>query len=225
MDPNIPTQPTYSPQIATPQVYTPPVGQPVQPRGNKKKIFIGLGIILTLLIAGTLVGLKIFKDRNVYQKPKAWVISQSLNSSLAKQRSLLSSDYTSASASSNIRPEVVKVGKDYLLSTGVLGEVSLDLPKNVYKVSLVSVPGVDFTGVPSKIAPSEGTYELNIGVTQGSGKIKGQEIKISNPPEGTTKLKVTLYHDKNGDGLKGADELSLPWAGVTIKLTESKLWN
>lgn len=234
MDPNVGTPNVYVPQPATPQVYSPPFQQPPvppPPNSNKWKIFAAIGILLVFIMGSFLI-FKVIQGKNTYQKNKAWVIPQSLNTALSKQQLLAQSGSNIASSgpqveaistySGIIRPEAVKIGKDYLLSTGASGEISLDLPRWTYKVSIVPIPGVDLTGVPSKISLDGGKYDLEIGVLKGSGKIKGQKNNTSaKSSEGTTKLKVSLFHDKNGNGEKGTDEPSLPWAGVTLKLTET----
>lgn len=227
MDSNTPVQSVYNPQLVTPQVYTPPYQPIPQQPSKKRKIFKYLGIFL--LIVGFLFVLNVIKAKQEYHKPKAWVIFQSLNSSLAKKQVLAKSikdgqltvaDLVKvATASTLVKAEVVKVGKDYLLSTGSDGQAQVDLPQGIYKVSLVAIPGVDFTGVPSKLNLSGEIYEFKIGLKEGSRKIKGKAADLSSKKyQGQTKLVVTLFQDKNGNGIKGKDEPSLPWAGVTIKL-------
>lgn len=188
-------------------------------------IFVGL-IIFLIKQTGVEINLNELLNRE-YKKPEAWVISQGLNSTLTKQQLLLESAKNGqvtlndlakvATASTIIKAEAVKIGSDYLLSTGADGKVEISVDPGQYRVEMVTIPGIDFTGVPGKINIT-GSNTLNIGLIKGSGKVRAEDggLKIEGGAE--NKLKVSLFQDKNGNGVKDGGELDLPWAGVTIKL-------
>ena len=176
-----------------------------------------LGGILVGLVFG-LVFILIFNPFNIkrlYQKPKAWIISQGLNATLTKQQLLLKSAKNGAvslddiakvaTASTKIKAEAVKIGNDYVLSTGADGQVISSIEKGTYKIGLIPIPGVDFTGVPKQIN-IQGDYQLKIGLVKGSGKITTVDSIQSEASE-SSKLTITLNR---------------PWAGITIKLTKLK---
>lgn len=187
-------------------------------------VFISTGVILGLV-----------KDSKIYKKPETWVISQGLNSTLTKQQLLLGSvrggkitlsDIAKvATASTTVKPEAVKIGKDYLLSTGADGKVEISVDNGQYKVEIIKLQKIDFTGVPAKIIIDRGNFVLNIGLTKGSGKIlslrhpersEGSQDSIGR--SAPSRMTLSLFQDKNGDGKKEENEPDLPWAGVTVKL-------
>ncbi len=166
-----------------------------------------------------------------YQKPVAWVIPQSLNSTLARQQLLVQSakggkvsleDLAKvATASVSVKAEAVKIGSDYLLSTGADGKVEVEVDPGNYRVEMVSVPGVDFTGVPGTADIKGGTNTLSIGLVKGSGKVRTEGGGLKMEAGSENKLKVNLFSDKNENGVKDSGEPDLPWAGVTVKLSRS----
>lgn len=201
-------------------------------------IFVGLGLFL-MNKAGLNINLEdFFKGEykqslkfslsSNYKKPEAWVISQGLNSTLTKQQLLQQSAKNGqaslddlarvATASTTIKAEAVKIGSDYLLSTGADGKVEISVEPGKYSIELIPIPGIDFTGVPGRISISSENYFLNIGLLKGSGKVRTESggLKIEDGNEG--KLRVVLFQDKNGNGQKDEGESDLPWARVTVKL-------
>lgn len=186
------------------------------------------------VVAGLILGLAFilifnpFNIKRLYLKPKAWIISQGLHSTLTKQQLLLKSAKRGqvsldnlakiATTSTNIKAEAVKIGKDYLLSTDASGKVDLSIDPGTYRVELVKIPGIDFTGVPGTIKIERGDYVLNVGLIKGSGKVRaeGGGLKMEDGQE--SKLQINLFSDKNGNGKKQDGEPYLYWSGVTIKL-------
>lgn len=188
-------------------------------------------LLLVIVVALVLYGMNLYKDSKEYQKPEAWVISQGLNSTLTKQQLLLKEAKGGqvtledlarvATASTDVKAEAVKIGSDYLLSTGADGKVEVVVDPGTYKVELVTIPEIDFTGVPGIININGGENILSIGLVEGSGKVKaGIDLVGQQPPDLRGRLQVSLFQDKNGDGKKDNGEPYLPWAGVTIKLTK-----
>lgn len=192
-----------------------------------RKLVKPLGFIL--VIALILVVMNVIKVRSEYQKPQTWVISQSLNSSLNKQNKILGAAKNGqitlgdlakvATDSSQIKPEVVKIKNDYLMSTGAEGTVEAEIALGTYEVQLAKIPEIDFTGIPGTIKIANGSYSLNIGLVKGSGKVRaeGGRLKVEDR-NGKPKIIVKLFQDKNGNGKKDSGESSLSWAGIVIKL-------
>lgn len=199
-----------------------------------KNILIWAGSI----IGGAVLGLVLLAWLNPFKyfvpkKDNTWVISQGLANTLSKQVQLKNATTASGSVSlldivkiatsSGVpKAEVVKKGNEIFLSTGSVGEVKTDLVYGRYKVSLIPVPGVDFTGVPAEIDINKPISEIKLGLTEGQGKVKGVQNILKDKPKSTdlSKLVVSLYWDQNKNGLKDESEPKVLWAGVTIKLTK-----
>lgn len=165
------------------------------------------------------------------RKEKTWVVSQGLYQSLAKQQLLF--DKTKgkgieledlvevATISSLPKAEAVRVGNKYILSTGALGDVVVELPFGIYDIEVTPIPGINFTGVRKQIKFSQSIEELRLGLTKGAGKIiqaDDKPIKNPNISSGVGKLVVKLYKDTNSNGQKDVGEVSLKWAGVVVSL-------
>jgi len=195
------------------------------------------GVILGLILLAWLNPFKFF----VAKKDNTWVISQGLANTLSKQAQLQKAveasgsvsltDIVKIATSSGVpKAEVVKKGSDTYLSTGPLGEVKTDLVYGRYKLSLVPVPGVDFTGVPAEIDINKPIIEIKLGLTEGlpagppAGRTGRQGIQnvLKDKPKSNDlgKAIVYLYWDQNKNGQKDDTEPKVLWAGVTIKLTK-----
>lgn len=167
------------------------------------------------------------------KKDNTWVISQSLANTLSKQQQLKNAvsasgsvsllDIVKIATSSGVpKAEVVKKGADTFLSTGPVGEVKTDLVYGRYKVSLIPVPGVDFMGVPAEIDINKPIIEIKLGLTEGTGKVKGVQNVLNDKPKSSDlgKLVLSLYWDQNKNGQRDETEPKVFWAGVTIKLSK-----
>ena len=193
----------------------------------------GSALVLVVLVAVLVVktALSVYLSnlfKGEYKKPEAWVISQGLNSTLTKQQLLQASAKQGqvtledlarvATASAVVKSEAVKIGNDYLLSTGADGKVEVSVDPGTYEVELVTIPEIDFTGIPGKISISQESYVLNIGLMKGSGKVRSGKLDNEVGSGNENILKVNLFSDKNGNGKKDEGEPDLSWAGVTIRL-------
>lgn len=195
-------------------------------------IFIGvviLGIVLGLILLAWLNPFKYFMAK----KDNTWVISQGLANTLSKQSQLKNAidasgsvsllDIVKIATSSGVpKQEVVKKGNEIFLSTGPVGEVKTDLVYGRYKVAVIPVPGVDFVGVPAEVDIKQPISEIKLGLTEGTGKVKGIQNVLGDKPKSNdlSKLVVSLYWDQNKNGGKDEGEPKVLWAGVTIKLTK-----
>lgn len=188
-----------------------------------------LGMILGLILLAWLNPFKYF----VAKKDNTWVISQGLANTLSKQVQLKNA--TTASGSVSLldivkiatstgvpKAEVVKKGNEIFLSTGPVGEVKTDVVYGRYKISVIPIPGVDFVGVPTEIDIKQPISEIKLGLTEGTGKIKGIQNVLNDKPKSSDlgKVIVSLYWDQNNNGQKDEKEPKVLWAGVTIKLTK-----
>lgn len=200
----------------------------------KKNLFIWTGSIL----GGVVLGLVLLAWLNpfkyfVAKKDNTWVISQGLANTLSKQVQLKNAvsasgsvsllDIVKIATSSGVpKAEVVKKGNEIFLSTGSVGEVKTDLVYGRYKVSLIPVPGVDFTGVPAEVDINKPIIEIKLGLAEGTGKVNGVQNVLGDKPKSSdlSKLVVSLFWDQNKNGLKDDTEPKVLWAGVTIKLTK-----
>lgn len=199
-----------------------------------KKIMV-FSVVLVLII---LIGFTAFKqvNKSTYQKPPAWTISQSVYSTIGKQKLL--SNFAQdgeltvgeiakvATSSTTVTSEVVKVGDKYLLSTGSDGQVKINLPQGLYKMAVMPIPGMDFTGVSDQVKVEGRTQIMFLGLKKGSGEINSRVLSvITEPGSGdlkNTDLVIKLFHDKNGDAVNQDGESGLSWAGVTFRLTPVK---
>lgn len=191
-------------------------------------------LLAAVIISGSGIYLFISKD-NYYQKPKAWVISQSLYQTIAKNQLLagkakggvVSLDDVIGVATASVTPksEVLKTDEGYLITTGFNGEAVAEIPKGTYKVKIVPIPGIDFVGVPSEFRLNKGIEEFRLFLTEGSGRIlqdpssKTYDPKLYPKFSEEAKLVIHLYHDKNSNGKKDKGEERLNWAGITVQLT------
>ena len=199
----------------------------------RKKFLIIAGFIFTVVIFITgFILINFFGHKNTYQKPKAWTISQNIYSTLAKQKLL--SDFAGdgeltvaeiarvATSSATLKQEVVKVGDKYLLSTGSDGQVKVSLPIGIYTMAVMPIPNMDFTGVPDRVRVEGSAQIMTLGLKGGSGKVFSKALPVitrqSLEELNSTDFLINLFHDKNGDGIKQAGEVMLPWAGVTFRL-------
>lgn len=190
------------------------------------------------IIGGAVLGLILLAWLNPFRffaakKDNTWVISQSLANTLSKQQQLKNAvsasgsvsllDIVKIATSSGVpKAEVVKKGADTFLSTGPVGEVKTDLVYGRYKVSLIPVPGVDFMGVPAEIDINKPIIEIKLGLTEGTGKVKGVQNVLNDKPKSSDlgKLVLSLYWDQNKNGQRDETEPKVFWAGVTIKLSK-----
>lgn len=195
-------------------------------------IFEVIGII-------SLISYFILLTSNLYQKPQAWIIPQSVYSNISKNQAITRgskngvielNEFTKIATSDALpKPEAVMIGNTVYLSTGELGEVSAKIPFGAYSLSVVPIPGVDFTNVPKDIEIKRAVHELNLGLSKGKGRVllskdplKGiiptlfEKKSKAAPDSGTLVLK--LFNDKNADSKKDFTEPQLRWAGVTLVL-------
>ncbi|MBI2600965.1 hypothetical protein HYW42_03350 [Candidatus Daviesbacteria bacterium] len=207
-----------------------------------KKILIIFGIFLLIFGSFSLIFLKFFTKND---KEKTWVFSQSLVSSLAKQQALnqitgggpadLDDLIRLATSAAVVEQNIVEKQGQILLTTGSFGQVVVDLPQGIYKLALNSIPGIDFTGVPERIIVYKSAQEVSIGTAKGSGKVKAKSKPLTtssltsmftNPNPSSNlfdsnkkgKLVISLFYDRNGNGVKNEKEKALEWAGVIISL-------
>lgn len=196
----------------------------------KKYIFIWIMAILIGLGLGAFISNRVldYYRTRPYEPPDVWVLSQGLNSTLLKQELLkkeaeggqvtLADIAKVATASTTLKAEAIRVGNRYLLSTGANGQAFVELPSGRYKLNIIPVPGIDFTGVPERIFVNQGFTILNIGITKGTGEIKHKDQDITEVSSGKSSVTVVLYQDKDSDGQKGDDESQLPWAGIVVSI-------
>lgn len=197
----------------------------------KKFAVVGVGILVIGGITVFLINLQTIL--NPQKQTKTWIISQSLASVLGRQQVLaknvvggeveLEDIVKAATASVLPKQEAVRIGDKTAMSTGTNGQVAVDFPQGRYKVAVVPIPGVDLTGIPSRIELLTPAQEIKIGIKEGSGKVlgfvKGFNIGTKRTQSNqTTKLVISLFHDINGDGKKQKEEQNLKWAGVTVEL-------
>lgn len=201
---------------------------------KSKEILIWAGSILAGMFLGVFIVYKIvdYIANRPYQKPKMWILSQSLENTLIKQELLRNAvndgrltlgDLAKVATSSTFKDgEAIKIGNKFFLSTGSNGQIRLELEPGEYKISLATMPGTDFTGVPTKIIVGKGPIALKIGLKQGNERVYGTK----NIPTSATsdiqsiqpQLYFSLYHDKDGNGEKGELEPQLFWSGVVLSL-------
>lgn len=202
------------------------------------KALVWLGIFEVIGII-SLISYLYLLTSNLYIKPQSWIIPQSVYSIISKNQAI-SKGYKNgsieldqfamiATSSTLPKPEAVMIGKVVYLSTGELGEVSAKIPYGAYSVSVVPIPGVDFTNVPKNIEIKRPAHELNLGLAKGEGRVliskdplKGLIPsffeKKSQIASGSGTLVLKLFNDKNSDSKKDFTEPQLRWAGVTLKL-------
>ena len=191
-----------------------------------------------LIIAGFVLGLILLSWLNPFrfitpEKNQTWILPQGLVKTLSKQQMLKEAispagsvsllDIVKIATSSGVpKQQVVKKGRDVYLSTGPSGEVKTDLVYGRYKVSVIPIPGVDFMGIPTEIDINKPIFEIKLGLTEGTGKIKGVQNVSGGKPQSTDLAKIVIYlfHDQNKDGIRELGEPKVLWAGVTIKLTK-----
>ena len=178
------------------------------------------GAVLGLILLAWLNPFRIF----VAKKDNTWIISQGLANTLSKQVQLKNAvdasgsvsllDIVKIATSTGVpKAEVVRKGNETYLSTGPIGEVSVDMPYGEYAMAVIPVPGVDFTNVPDKIYLSKPVQEVKLTLKEGTGQIKGiKSTKITQiAKDKLSKLVIKLVRD---------NDIPVLWAGVSIKLTK-----
>ncbi len=163
-------------------------------------------------------------------KPSPLIISQAVYESIGKRNmlvkyaadgSLTAGELAEiATTSAEIKAEAVKVGKQYLLSTGSDGQVEARIATGSYKLAMIPIAGMDFSGVPNQIQiDGAGSQTLALGLKLGSGKVNtNNTVQVKAGTNKTPGLLIKLFRDTNGNGQKDADDPNLPWAGVRIRL-------
>lgn len=118
-----------------------------------------------------------------------------------------------------IKPTIFVNDKSYVITTGSQGNITVDMAKGVYEVSVAPIPGVDIFG-PQTVNVSY--YQIPIiylGLKPGSGKVNLSGALTGASANYTIDQPlITVFYDKNGNGKKDKDERILPWDGLKITL-------